>query len=338
VVDGEVVGESFHRVFGGPHAEVLALAEAGDRARGATVYVSLEPCSHVGKTPPCTLALIEAGVDRVVYGASDPTPNGRGGAEVLKGAGVEVAGPVYSRDRARLENPSFFHWAERGTLWLQIKLATSTDGRIAAAPGVRTQISGPEANRWVQSLRAGVDAILIGRTTALVDDPLLTVREVPIVRPPKRVVLDSTARIAPQAAMLHAEGGAVVIFVGDAASSERTIALERAGALVHRVPLAEGPESGVDLGEVMRILTTDGVRSVLCEGGGVLASALIRQELAQRFHRIVAPNRLGPNGVPALAADLTFPTEAWRPFDALRDLSARPALGQDTVVSFRREY
>lgn len=340
IVQGDtVVGEGYHARIGGPHAEVVALNAAGERARGATAYVSLEPCGHQGKTPPCTQALIAAGVSRVVFGNSDPTNEAAGGASQLVSAGVEVTGPLLTADEGRLANPSFFHWAERGTTWLQIKLALSVDGRISAVQGARTAISGAEAGAWVQTLRAGVDAILVGSTTAVVDDPRLTVRgDVECVRPPARVVLDSQARISPAAALFTHEGGPVHICVRDDAPNARLSALQDSGATIHRFDAADENRVGLPLPSVMETLAKVGFRSVLCEGGGVLASALIRDGFAQRIHLIVAPVSLGEQAVPAFTDALTLDGESWRAFDASRACGAPRTLGRDALVSFRQDY
>ncbi len=339
VADGTRIAEAYHENFGGPHAEVLALRRAKDQARGSTAYVSLEPCGHHGKTPPCTDALISAGVGRVVYGAADPTPEAGGGHSALRSGGIEVEGPLFEKDRARLENPSFTHWSEQGTPWVQVKLAMSVDGRISAAQGARTAISGDIAVRWVHTLRASSDAILVGRTTAHVDNPQLNVREgIECVRPPLRVVLDTHAHLSPSAAMLNQNGGAVHVFVGPDADPHLVRGLEGAGAFIHHVEYASQGRPGVDLAAVLSELSVLGVRSVLCEGGGVLASALISDNLAQRAHLVISPMSLGPSGVPAFTDDIAFDTDSWRAFDALRGSDTDRTLGRDALVSFRREY
>lgn len=336
VRDGEVVAEGYHSAYGGPHAEVVALTAAGPDAQGATAFVSLEPCAHDGKTPPCADALVRAGVRRVVFGAADPTDSASGGAEVLRAAGVEVKGPCYDVDRSRLENPAFFHWADKATPWIQVKLATSLDGKIAAAPGARTAISGAEATEWVHRLRASVDAVMVGRATAVVDDPLLTVRHgAAPVRPPIRVVVDTHASLPPTAAMLSDGGGPVLVIVGQGADQDPVHALEEAGAEVEPVPERDGH---VDLVEARRALGERGVQSVLCEGGGELASALIGSRLVERIHLIVAPTTLGPTGVAGFTEDASLDSAAWRPFDALRASGGQSGLGRDALLSFRREY
>lgn len=301
VKDAHVVGEGFHEVFGGPHAEVNALDQAGREAAGSTAYVSLEPCGHHGQTPPCVDALVAAGVARVVYGAADPgTKSGAGGAR-LAAQGVEVTGPVRAPGEAARQNPAFFHNARHASTYLALKLAVSLDGRISEVAGRRTTITGPEAHEEAHRLRAGFDAIMVGSTTVEVDDPLLTVRSsvVPHVAP-TRIVLDTRLRLSPKAALFRdVETAPVMVFAGEGASAQSQRDLESAGATVVRV---ESDDDGVDLAAVMDHCWGVGIRSVLCEGGGVLGSALIRERIARRLYLFVAPIVLGDEGVPA------FPT------------------------------
>src|SRR5687767_11589972 len=175
VRDDQVVGEGFHAEFGGPHAEVVALKAAGDRARGATAYVTLEPCAHHGKTPPCTDALIAAGIARVVMAVRDPNPAAHGGAERLRAAGVEVVSGVEREAACELNAPFFNSFGNRRA-WVVLKLALSAEGAIAPASRERQWLSGPEATAEVHRLRAGFDAIAVGLGTAIADDPALTVR------------------------------------------------------------------------------------------------------------------------------------------------------------------
>lgn len=307
---GQVVAEGWHREFGGPHAEVDALRRAGEEAEGATAYVSLEPCAHAGKTPPCTDALAEAGVQRVVFGAADPTGEAGGGAERLRDAGVEVFGPLLSREEARRDNPAFHRWAEGTGPWVALKLAVSLDGGIAARPGCRTALTGREAVSHAHHLRAGFDGILVGARTAVVDDPRLTVREAPAPRvPPVRIVADTGAGISPEAALFGGEGPPVWVAAGEAAPEARVARLEEAGARVLRLPEAGG---GIDLRALASRLAEEGIRSVLCEGGGVLGSALLREGLVHRLYLYVAPRILGEDAVPAFVGPFEEgPLEGW---------------------------
>ena len=331
VTRGEVVGEGFHQAFGGPHAEVVALTAAGPRAEGATAYVSLEPCDHHGKTPPCSRTLVEAGVARVVYGAADPSADAEGGAATLQDAGVTVVGPVWGPAEARAENPAFHHVARHGTPFVALKLATSLDGRIAARPGAPTRLTGREAERSVHRLRAGFDAILVGGGTARSDDPRLTVRHGPDpVRPPARLVLDSRARL-PSDAALFADTTAsapVHVFTARDADEGELERLEAAGAGVH--PVEAGP-SGLDLGAVLGDVWDLGLRSVLCEGGGRLAGALLAEERVQRLYLYLAPRTLGEDGVPAFghAADALDWT-------AFRPVGGPDVHGRDVRVVYDR--
>lgn len=328
---GAVVGEGWHAEHGGPHAEVRALQEAGERARGATAYVSLEPCSHHGKTPPCTEALVDAGVVRVVYGAPDPGTESGGGAEILREAGLEVVGPAFPVDLGREINPAFFHAAETGTTYVALKLAASLDGKISEAPGRTTRLTGAEADTEVHRLRRGFAGILVGAETARTDDPRLTVREgIRPERPPARLVVDSGATLSPGAALFQEAAEApVIVFCSTDAPEPAVAALEEAGATVHPVPPAE---RGVDLGRVLEICQETGIHSVLCEGGGRLASSLLEEERVQRIYLFLAPRVLGPEGVPAFPGP--FAPETWKRW---RALETDRTFGRDALVIFDRE-
>jgi len=302
VRDGVVVGQGWHREFGGPHAEILALEDAGLEARGATAYVTLEPCDHEGKTPPCSRALLEAGVARVVYGNVDPDPDATGGAETLRAGGVQVVGPVWSIATGRAENPAFFHTARHETPFLALKLAMTLDARVAEAPGVPTRITGAEAEASVHHLRAGFDAVLVGAGTARADDPRLTVRHGAQVRvPPRRLLLDSHASLPSDARLLaDADQVPVHVFTRRDASEMELERLEEAGAHVHPVARAAG---GLELDAVMRVCWGMGIRSVLCEGGARLAASLLGQRRVHRLYLYLAPWTLGAGGVPAFPDD-----------------------------------
>lgn len=303
VRDGEVVGEGYHQRFGGPHAEIAALEEALGSAEGATAYVTLEPCNHHGKTPPCSEALIDAGVRRVVFGAPDPGEESGGGGARLRAAGVDVVGPVWSRAQGEAVSPAFFHAVRHGTPYVALKLAMSLDGRIAAGPGRRTRVTGLEAEVEVHRLRSGYDAVMVGAGTVRADDPRLTVREVPRGdRPLRRVVLDSGASTPSDAALFGAadDRAPVHVFTRESVSEAAIERLEAAGAHVH--PVREGPR-GLDLGHVFGVLWDIGVRSVFCEGGRTVAATLLAEGRVQRLHLFVAPRTLGNAGLPAFADD-----------------------------------
>lgn len=293
VRDGRIIGEGYHAQHGGPHAEVAALAGAADPA-GSTLYVTLEPCSHHGRTPPCTDAIIAAGIRRVVYAAADPNPKAAGGAARLREAGIAVEGSVREEEARRL-NAAFFHVHQRAAPFVALKLAMSLDGGIAAAPGARTQLTGAEAQAFVHRLRAGHDAIMVGSGTARIDDPLLTVRDVPAQRPPVRVVMDSRASLSPASRLVATVQDAPVIMVcGDDVAASRLDTLSNAGVTVLPAPLAGGL---VDVAWTFRELWQHGIRSVLVEGGARLAATLLDRELLHRMYLLVAPVILGNDAV-----------------------------------------
>ncbi len=331
VKDGKIISEGWHQEFGGPHAETAALAKAGEEARGSTAYVSLEPCNHVGKTPPCARTLAEAGVSRVVFGAGDPGNESAGGGEALRTRGVEVLGPCLSPAESRQENPAFFWNQERGSTFVSIKLAQTLDGKIAEAEGCRTSITGPEAQLETHRLRAGFDGVLVGSRTALVDDPLLTVRRsVPARKQPWRVVLDSRARVSPQAKLFRDLPEApLAIFTATDAPRASVLGLEEAGAEVFGVPRSE---AGLSISSVLERCWDLGIRSILCEGGGILASGLVREGWCRRIYLFVAPFVLGEKGVPAFQAlDSRDAWEGWEPVG----LGSR--FGRDVLLTFDRE-
>ncbi|HEX2202730.1 MAG TPA: bifunctional diaminohydroxyphosphoribosylaminopyrimidine deaminase/5-amino-6-(5-phosphoribosylamino)uracil reductase RibD [Longimicrobium sp.] len=324
VQDGAVAGEGWHREYGGPHAEVEALRAAGERARGATAYVTLEPCAHHGKTPPCTGALIEAGVRRVVFAASDPNPKARGGAEVLREAGIEAVGGV-EEAAARDQNAVFFHaHSSEGARrpFVALKLALSLDGRIADREGRSVWITGEEARAEVHRLRAGFDAVAVGLGTALADDPRLTVRGAVEPRvPPARVVFDRALRLPPGGGLARTAGEVPVYALAeDDAPAERRAALEAAGV---RVLAGEGLEGG------MRVLREAGIRSMFVEGGAALASALLRAGLVDRLYLFYAPVFLGPEALSPFAGLESPPigeVPRWRRIGT-------EAFGADTLVT-----
>ena len=297
VRDGVVVGEGWHVEHGAAHAEVMALRAAGEAARGATAYVTLEPCAHHGKTPPCTGALLAAGIARVVYGARDPNPVARGGAAVLREAGVAVDGPLDEGAVHDLD-PAFFHRFASDRPFVTLKLAQSLDGATAPADGAQRWLTGDAARAEVHRQRAGHDAILVGLGTVLADDPLLTVRDVvpPPRRAPVRLVADRGARL-PLASRLVATAREVpvaILTTGAPATADRQAALAAAGVRA----IARD-----DLAAQLRALRGEGVASVYCEGGATLASALLAAGLVDRLVIFTAPVRLGVAARrPALAA------------------------------------
>jgi diaminohydroxyphosphoribosylaminopyrimidine deaminase/5-amino-6-(5-phosphoribosylamino)uracil reductase len=295
VASGEIVGEGFHAHYGASHAEVMALQRAGVLARGATVYVSLEPCAHYGKTPPCADALIAAQVARVVMASADPSRVARGGAARLRAAGVAVDGDV-ERDAALELNAPFFNAVLASRPWVTLKLALSADGGIADLSGARRWITGLESRLEVHRLRANQDAIAVGIGTVLADDPLLTVRDVPPPRvAPKRVVFDSMLRTPRSSRLIRTAREAETILIGrmGQAPVDREALASEAGATVLLMPT---------LRSSLEALKTRGVRSLFVEGGAQLAGSLLREDLVDRLIIFRSPVELGANALKAFAS------------------------------------
>lgn len=285
VVQGDrVIGSGWHRAPGEPHAEVLALREAGERARGATLVVTLEPCSHHGRTPPCADAVREAGIARVVAAMRDPYPKVDGrGFRALRAAGIAIEHGVLEAEAIRL-NEGFVTRVREGRPAVLLKLALTLDGRTAA-PG-RRYLSGKRALKEVHRLRDRMDAVLVGVGTVLADDPQLTVREVR-GRDPLRVVVDTEARTPPGARVVRArDPQRTVVLVARDADARRVKRLRDAGVLVVSIPRAAG---GLDLGRALRWLGEQGVNTVLSEAGPRVAAALVRGGLADRALFILSP-------------------------------------------------
>ena len=292
----EVVGEGYHQRAGGPHAEVVALSAAGERARGATAYVTLEPCSHHGRTPPCVEALIAAGVARVVFAIGDPNPRVNGGGVArLREAGIEVEGGVLEAS-ARALNPGFLSRMERGRPWVRVKLASSLDGRTALADGESRWITGDAARADVQKLRARASALLTGSGTVLQDDPRLNVRLPGATRQPLRIVLDPELETPPEARILAPPGETILMTASqDAVRAGR---LAAAGARVENLP-RDG--SGLDLRAVMTRLAELEVNELHVESGATLAGAFLAAGLVDELVVFMAPTLLGEGARPLLA-------------------------------------
>jgi len=325
LADGEPVAEGYHAEFGGPHAEAEALAAAGERARGSTLVVSLEPCTHQGKQPPCTDLIVKSGVARVVVALSDPNPQAGGGADRLRAAGLTVESQVLPEEAAR-QNAIFLHrFADPSRPYVALKLATSIDNKIADRHGRSRWISGEEARTFVHWLRAGFEAIGIGGHTARVDDAALTVRGPvePRMRP-LRVVFDPQAEL-PEALQLvrNAREIPTLVLASPQASTSRVGVLERAGVQVERAGTLAGALSA---------LRARGVNSIVVEGGGRLAASLMNEGLVDRFYWIQSPLWLGEAAVPAFAGRTgrsMAEAERW-------PVVERRALGQDTLLVLDR--
>ena len=299
VKDGEIVGEGFHQRAGEPHAERLAIADAGSNARGATAYVTLEPCCHQGKTPPCTEGLIEAGVSRVIAAMVDPNPLVAGkGLEILREQGIEVESGLLEQ-QARELNPGFIRRITGGRPYVRCKLAMSLDGRTAMSSGESKWITGEAARQDVQRLRARSDAIVTGIGTVLADDPSMNVRlegleygpdgrELP---QPLRVVLDPALEMSHKAKMLSLPGETLVVYQRE--ESSRITELEAAGASVVRLP---GSDSHIDLGTLFDHLGRRQINEVLVETGPTLAGAALGAGLVDELVLYAAPHIMGDGG------------------------------------------
>lgn len=295
-----VVGEGWHEIPGGPHAEVAALAAAGEAARGATAWVTLEPCCHHGRTPPCSDALIAAGIGRVVYAMRDPNPRvDGGGAAQLAAAGIAVEGGVLERESVEL-NPGFISRMTRGTPWVTVKLAASLDGGTALPGGESRWITGEAARADVQQLRARSSAVMTGSGTVLADDPRLDVRLPGASRQPLRVVLDSSLRTPPAARILAPPGQALILCTE--LDDRRAEALRAAGA---EVAVVAGRAGSVDLEAALRLLAVRQVNELLVECGAGLAGALLTAGLVDELLLYLAPTLLGRGARPL--ADIDAP-------------------------------
>jgi diaminohydroxyphosphoribosylaminopyrimidine deaminase/5-amino-6-(5-phosphoribosylamino)uracil reductase len=296
VAHGRVVGRGFHRQAGLPHAEIEAVRAAGARARGATCFVTLEPCNHHGRTPPCTGALIAAGVRRVVAGTRDPNPAVRGnGLARLRAAGIAVTSGV---ERAACDEliAAFRKHATTGLPLVTLKLAASLDGRIATATGESRWITSAASRRYAHRLRAEHDAILVGAETVIRDDPELTCR-IRGGRNPLRVVLDGRLRLPPRARVLDTRAASTLVITSGDAPAARIRRLTAAGAQVVQLP---GRAGQIPLRRVLRALGRRGILSVLIEGGAGVAAAAIRAGVVDRLLLFYAPKLIGGDGHPML--------------------------------------
>jgi diaminohydroxyphosphoribosylaminopyrimidine deaminase/5-amino-6-(5-phosphoribosylamino)uracil reductase len=292
-----IVGEGAHERYGGPHAEVLALRRAGARAKGATLYVTLEPCSHYGKTPPCAYALINAGVKKVVAAMKDPFPLVSGGGfKALRKSGIQVRSGVLESEARRL-NEYFISAIARQRPEVLLKTAMTLDGKIAMPKGPSRWITGARARRRAHELRSQVDAILVGSRTALLDDPSLTVRLPGFVRKdgwPLRVLLDSRLRV-PLSAKLFDRKATTLVFTAPGASRAKEKALQKRGVRVFRVTLRE---KMLSLKAVLDILRALQVRRLMVEGGGAVTASFLKEGLADSLALFIAPRVLGDKALP----------------------------------------
>ena len=327
VREGEVLSEGVHEGAGTPHAEIRAL-EGGVDATGATLYVNLEPCVHHGRTPPCAPALIEAGIRRTVIAIEDPDHRVAGnGIEMLRDAGVEVVvGP--GADEARRLNRPYLHHRVTGRPLVTLKLATSLDGKVAAADGSSRWITGEEARRRVHKRRLEADAILIGAGTVIADDPQLTVRDVAAPRQPVRVLLDAVGRV-PVTRRLF-EGGEVIVITTVSCPHEQKMRWKSAGAEVVVVPASA--DGAVDLKAAIANMGARGWLEVYCEGGAELATSLLSEDLVDRLELNIGPLLIGGDGIGLGPLGISAIEEAtrWKNVEVNR-------MGDDIVTVLERD-
>ncbi|MBT2398909.1 bifunctional diaminohydroxyphosphoribosylaminopyrimidine deaminase/5-amino-6-(5-phosphoribosylamino)uracil reductase RibD [Streptomyces sp. ISL-100] len=302
---GQVAGAGFHQRAGGPHAEVHALREAGERARGGTAYVTLEPCNHTGRTGPCTQALVAAGITRVVYAVADPNPQATGGADTLRAAGIQVEQGLLA-DEAEAGNAAWLTSVRLGRPYVRWKYAATLDGRIAAADSTSRWISSAESRADVHRLRAEADAVIVGSGTMRADDPHLAVRGIEGATQPLRVVVDTQAAAVKPGARVLDDAAPTLIAVADDADATH---LTEADAAVVRLPRAA---TGLDIHALLSALHARGVRSVLLEGGPTLAGAFVAAGVVDAVTGYLAPVLLGAGPAALADAGITTITEALR--------------------------
>ena len=325
VRDGDILGEGHHAGPGSPHAEIVALRAAGE-SRGATAYVTLEPCTHHGRTPPCVPELIEAGIAQAVVAIPDPDRRveGRGLAQLAK-AGVDVITGILESE-ARALNRTYIHHRLTGRPFVSLKLALSLDGRLAAPDGSARWITGPGARRITHSRRMEADAVVVGSGTALVDDPALTVRDVPATRQPARVLVDSRGR-TPASARLFGPGDVVVVTT-DASSHDVQTGWKETGA---EVLVAPRSAQGVELETMLDSLGQRGWLELYVEGGGRLATSLLRADLVDRLDILHGPLVLGRGGpeIGELGVNAIDDARSWR-------LLGSESVDDDVLMSYER--
>ena len=319
VRDGQVVGEGFHARFGGVHAEVAALAVAGDRAMGATMYVTLEPCAHVGKTPPCVVAITQAGVRRVVVAVEDPNPLASGGRLQLNDAGIDVTMGV-CRAEATWLDPAFHFAFTSDRAWVTLKMAVSLDAALADVTHTTSRVTGEVARQYAHRLRAGHDAVAVGMRTVQIDNPQLTVRDAPAARiAPTRVVFSCAGVLPPECALARSASQIPVVVTRRAAAAR--VCEPTAGVCMLQSP---------SLGDDLRLLKTIGIRSVLVEGGAEIAGALWNAGLVDQLILLQAPVIFGAGALPAFGA---VPAQRAGAARRLRVVS-REVLGDDLATTY----
>lgn len=331
VRDGRIAGRGWTQPGGRPHAEVVALAQAGAHARGATAYVTLEPCAHTGQTPPCASALIAGGVARVVTALQDPDPRVDGGGHaMLRAAGIAVETGVLA-DRAERAHRGFLLARRAGRPMVTLKLAGSFDGRIALATGESQWITGPQARRYVHALRARHDAVMVGAGTARADDPSLTVRDIGVARQPVRIVCSRRLDLPLDGKLARtARDVPVWLLHGPDAPAERTAAWADLGARL--IPVDTGTTRQIEPAAMLRALGEAGLTRVFCEGGGAFAASLLNAGLVDELVGFTAGLAIGAEGTPALGVmGLERLSDAHR----FRLVEAR-AIGKDVLHRWER--
>ncbi len=334
VKDGRIIGEGWHERWGEPHAERNAIRSLKESPEGATLYVTLEPCCHYGRTPPCTEAILERKIARVVIGSRDPNPKVSGkGAAILRKAGVQVE-EDFMREECDELNAVFFHYITRGTPYVVMKYAMTADGKIATCTGASKWITSPAARQKVQELRWTYTGILAGIETVLADDPMLTVREEGR-RNPVRIICDSRLRLPAASRIVQTAGQYPVI----AACSQEIVesnpllqdkkkGLEQMGVQVYLVP--RSPER-VNLGELMRILGEKGIDSILLEGGGFLNQSALQAGVVQEIKGFIAPKIFGGGGKsPVEGRGVREPAEA-----VLLETREVVSVGEDLMITWK---
>lgn len=323
---GKIVGRGFHQQVGLPHAEVIALAQAGTKASGATLYVSLEPCAHTGRTPPCTEAILKSGIHRVVAAMVDPNPKARGrGLKQLRALGIRTTVGLLGKEAQRL-NKVFVTWMKTRRPFVTVKVAQSLDGKIATRSGQSRWISGPVARAWAHRLRGQVDAILVGEETLLKDNPRLTVRLNGKRKSPVKVILDSHLR-TPPSARIFSSGTPVIIATTKKASFKREEHLRRAGAEVIRFP---AQSERIPFRLLLRELAKREISHLLIEGGGRVIASAFEERSVDRICFLMAPKVIGGEEAPT-AVEGTGVTSLRRAIP-VRNVTVKP-LGSDFLVT-----
>jgi len=329
VLGDQVVGQGYHQKAGTPHAEVHALADAGEKAAGSTLYVTLEPCNHTGRTPPCTEAILGAGIARVVVGMLDPNPTvDGGGCNFLTVNGVDVESGVLE-DECRAINRSFIKHTTTGLPWVVMKAGMSLDAKISYKQGECGKITGTRSGQLTHQLRNSLDAILIGVETAIIDNPSLTARpkKEGNVRDPVRVILDTRLRLPVASSILHQESDSPTwLFCGPDASAINEQKLAATGAVIHRVPVDQSNQ--LDLRAVLRVLGSLNITSVLVEGGAKIHSSMLQQKLVDEVYLFIAPLFIGQQGAPLLSS---FVHTENRTGCRLQQVEVQQ-LGEDTLI------